>query len=419
VDITDKAEREARRERKYVVEIKLPDREFRKITEKALRITEWDRKTGKIHFESPNGKTSIRVSYERDDSGWKEIAEGSEDNIDETQIEVTLEEDMNTPPRIYVSGSKMHERALLLDLNPQFSELTFGRVQEIIWRATDGHQMRGGLYLPPEYRRGKRYPLVIQTHGFDPHKFWIDGPWSSAFAAQPLAGRDIAVLQVGGSEDPGEDTQFSHTPKEAPREMAAFEGAIDYLDSIGIIDRNRVGIVGFSRTVYTVKFALSHSQYRFAAATLADGIGGGYFEYVAYPSVAADYDLTIGAAPFDGDLTVWLKNSPGFNMAKVHTPVRIEAYGTTSVLSGWEWYVGLVHLEKPADFIYIPGAPHVLVKPKDRVTSQEGTVNWFSFWLKGEEKDAMRYPQQYNRWRQLLNLRDDEESKAGVPKSNH
>ena len=42
--------------------------------------------------------------------------------------------------------------------------------------------------------------------------------------------------------------------------MAAYEGAIDYLDEKGMIDRARVGILGFSRTVWKVEYTLTHSK---------------------------------------------------------------------------------------------------------------------------------------------------------------
>lgn len=170
---------------------------------------------------------------------------------------------------------------MLLDLNPQFSDLNFGKVEVVTWRATDGHEVQGGLFLPPNYEPGKRYPAVIQTHGFLTGKFYMDGPWSSAFAARPLAATGIIVLQVGYSTK-HDDSQFDNTPLEAPREMAAYEGAIEYLDKRGLIDRNRVGIIGFSRTVYKVAYTLTHSTYRFGAATFADGISGGYYEYLLF-----------------------------------------------------------------------------------------------------------------------------------------
>ena len=183
-------------------------------------------------------------------SSWKEVPLTT-DSIDRSiALTVTLEEDYNTPPKIFVESSESHRKAVLMDLNPQFSHLKFGQVEAVTWKATDGHEVVGGLYYPPDYESGKRYPLVIQTHGFQKDKFWIDGPWSSAFAAQPLAAKEIVILQVGSAVDPIENVKYRHTPDEAPQQMAAYEGAIDYLEGRGLIDRNRVGIIGFSRTVY-------------------------------------------------------------------------------------------------------------------------------------------------------------------------
>src|SRR5260370_38710210 len=88
--------------------------------------------------------------------------------------DVVLEENMNLPPRIYASDKKSKQKALLLDLNPGFAGLSFGKVEAITWKATDGHEGEGGLYLPPAFDSQKRYPLVIQTHGFNAGKVWID-----------------------------------------------------------------------------------------------------------------------------------------------------------------------------------------------------------------------------------------------------
>jgi hypothetical protein len=101
-----------------------------------------------------------------------------------------------------------------------------------------------------------------------------------------------------------------------------------------------------------------------------------------------------------------LKKSPGFNLAGVTTPVREESYHPSSLFSAWEWFVGLSRLGKPVELIYIPGADHVLVKPNDRLTSQQGNVDWFCFWLKGEEDPDPAKAEQYARWRELRKLQE-------------
>ena len=296
---------------------------------------------------------------------------------------------------------------LLLDFNPQFKDLKFGRVQNISFKATDGHNVRAGLYLPPDFEQGKKYPLVIQTHAWNPERFWIDGPWPSAFAAQPLAGGGFVVLQLS------EDTSVLSTPEEAPKEASAYEGGIDYLDSLGVINRNRVGVIGFSRSGLGVEYALTHSKYHFAAATLAEASDGGYFAYVsAVPSWSwrwPDFEGINGGVPFGEGIASWLKKSPDFNLAAVTTPVREEAYQASAILFAWEWFAGLSRLGKPVDLIYIPHGSHVLVKPWDRLTSQQGNVDWFRFWLQDYEDPDPAKAEQYARWRDLRKLQQHTE----------
>jgi dipeptidyl aminopeptidase/acylaminoacyl peptidase len=406
LDVADPAERERRRKNTYVVEISLPGRSTAIITNKALQVTQWDRNTNRI-FLTPSDESDLHsAAYEKTGSGWKEVSvsppNGTKPN---SQLNLTLEEGSNIPPKIYATDRKTQQKMLLLDLNPQFDDLRFGKVEEISWNATDGHRVTGGLYLPPDYAPGTRYPLVIQTHGFDKNRFYIDGPWSSAFAAQPLVGKGFVVLQL---QAPDEGlARVANTTQEGPYQMAEYEGAIEYLDARGLIDRSRVGIIGFSRTVYIVEYALTHSKYRFEAATLADGINGGYFSYIVFPN--GQYDGLNGGAPFGDTLALWLKNSPGFNLDKVRTPVRLEYYGTSAtVLGGWEWFSGLTRLRKPVDLIYLPRAAHQLVKPWERMTSQQGNVDWFEFWLKGEEDPDPAKADQYARWREMRKLQEQE-----------
>src|SRR5262249_14495157 len=82
-------------------------------------------------------------------------------------LDMALDESFDQPPKIYATNEKTGNKTLLLDLNPQFTDLDFAKVEEITWRAADGEVVSGGLYWPLNYRPGNRYPLVIQSHGFN------------------------------------------------------------------------------------------------------------------------------------------------------------------------------------------------------------------------------------------------------------
>jgi hypothetical protein len=407
LDIHDPAEREARQKRTFVAEIKLPSREIVKITEAELAVAKWDQVTERLLLEPGNARVdSPTQAYEKVGETWKQVALTAADTQIDNPADVTLEEDINTPPKIFVSDPKGDRKTQIFDLNPAFAQLQFGKVEAVSWKATDGHEVLGGLYLPPDYTPGMQYPLVIQTHGFRKDRFWIDGPWSSAFAAAALAAKGIVVLQVGGSSDASDDSKYVESPEEAPRQMAAYEGAIDYLDDRGLIDRNRVGMIGFSRTVFYVEYTLTHSKYQFAAVTLADGFDGSYVNYLLWPTV--DYVRVNGGPPIGSSLPSWLKNSPGFNLDKVSAAVRLEDYGPAMFLGGWQWFSGLSLLERPVDFVWLPDGTHLLVKPSERVTSQQGNVDWFSFWLLGEGDSDSAKREQYNRWEGLRTLQHRE-----------
>ena len=421
LDVEDHAEVQSRRSNKFVVEIKLPSREFVKIAKEELNPIRWDARTNIVQFharqiQDQTGSAPQSVYYRKTSEIWERLPTPPA-VIGDALPDILAEQGLNLPPQIVAVDSKTKRKVILLDLNPQFTGLQFGKVEEIKWKDATGQPVRGGLYLPPDYIAGKKYPLVIQTHGFDSHGFVIDGDHVSASAAQPLVSKGIVVLQMNDIFYDSLDT-----PKETERAMSAYENAVEYLDQKGIIDRSRVGLFGFSRTCLYVKYTLTHSSQHFAAAVVAEGFDAGYLQYIVggnlASNAASEEESVIGAPPFGDGLLLWLKRSPGFLLNKVQTPLQIQAFASGSLLGEWEWFSGLKRLGKPVDFIYLPTATHILVKPWDRMVSQEGTLDWFCFWLKGEEDPEPGKAAQYTRWRELRKLQEaaitqsQEESKS-------
>jgi hypothetical protein len=389
----------ARKAHPFVVEIDLASGRFVKISEQQLIAERWDPAANELFLRPPYRNPERGSAKFRKINGvWTEEAVGKLPEPP-SHPKVTLEQGLNSWPKIFASDSTHQVEKLVLDLNSQFAGIAWGKVERVTWKAKDGHEVEGGLYYPPHFEPGRRYPLVIQTHGFSKNEFWINGPWNSAFAAQPLAARDIMVLQVGYATEKGAEALSSRTPEEAPRQMGVYEAAVDFLDGLGMIDRKRVGIIGFSRTVYSVEYTLTHSSYGFAAAVAADGFDGGYIQYLVNPYAKRDYNTVNGGDPFGRVFELWRERSPSFTVDRLHTPVRLEGYGDiSSVLGNWEWYAKLILLDRPVDMIYIPDGNHLLVKPWERLTSQQGTVDWFCFWLKGEIDPDPQKREQYARW---------------------
>jgi dipeptidyl aminopeptidase/acylaminoacyl peptidase len=322
---------------------------------------------------------------------------------------VTLEEGINTPPRIFAQDQSTSRSVLLMNLNPQFSDLKFGRVDEFRL-LVHGIPILAGLYLPPDYVEGKRYPLVVQTHGYDRIRFSMDGryEWSSGFAARALAAAGIIVVQMQDFENPkdhdriGNDRTLGGNLMESSRNfvIACLNEAIQKLEDRGMVDPVGVGISGFSRTVWFVSYMLTHAdKQRFRTAVLTDGIDGGYFEYIAGQLTEFDADNG-GKSPFGKEgLDLWMKESPGFNMDRVCIPLRLVSIEDR--LAQWDWFVASRMQKKPAELIEIPDGTHMLEKPSDRYIAMEGIVDWYRFWLQGYIDPSPDKQSQYNRWKQL------------------
>lgn len=338
--------------------------------------------------------------YERRGARWvfkaKENAEGGD-----TDITLSLHQDIDEPASLWATDRDKRTK-VLWNPNPDLASVALGSAKVYRWRDKSGYDWRGGLVLPPHYISGRRYPLVVQTHGFyNDHEFLVDGSFTTGFAALPLAEAGVIVLQM---ED-REDRHIRPANEEATLSVMGIEAAIDQLDEDGLIDPSHVGIIGFSRTQWYVEQALIHDPQRYRAATLIDGVDQSYVTEILFapgdPLAAREQKAANDSMPFGDNLKKWLRTAAGFNLDKVRAAVRIEAIGRPSILGEWETYSSLRQQGKPVDFISIPYGQHILQKPQERFVSQQGNVDWFRFWLQGYVDPDPAKRAQYERWMKL------------------
>jgi len=353
-------------------------------------------------------KTVMTSVYAREGANWRVVSH----HLVGPRNKVIVKVDFRSPPKLYMEEANSGRTTFLLDLNPQFDAVKFCDVKEITWRGRDGEPLRGGLYYPCDYVPGRRYPLVIQTHGWYPVEFGIAGPTHTAFAAQPLAAAGFFVLQAD------ESFEDFDTLKEVDREVSRFETAVEFLDSQALIDRSRVGLIGFSRTGDFVAWAIVHSKTSFAAATIEDGYSLGLPQFFMSNSsvgaVAARNRNIFGGPPFADSLNAWVTRSPTLNLDKVRTPLRVVAIGPSSLIGQIELYTGLNALHEPVEMVYLPEGTHDLQKPWERMVSLQGNLDWYRFWLQDYEDSDPDKIEQYHRWRHLRELRDANRAKTGT-----
>jgi dipeptidyl aminopeptidase/acylaminoacyl peptidase len=412
LDVRDLRERERRRTNVFVAEVSVPTGKTTPITQDDANIRSWDSRSNVLVLQLTDHKVYSTfaehglASFRKGVRGWEKEGGAAPQQHRNSGLRVAVEEDMNTPPRLIATDARTGRKSLLFDPNPQFLELQFARVQEISVKTTSGGHILAGLYLPPHCTAAIRCPLVIQTHGWTRDRFWIDGPDTTAMAAQALAARGMVVVQVGDEIAAEINSRY-----EGRVATEMFEAIVNDLDAKHLIDSKRLGIAAFSYTGPAVEYAIAHSKYRFEAAVAADSSNLGYFSYVAFHDTAFNIwtnrgEASYGGPPFGRSFGSWVEEAPNFNLQSVSTAMRFEANSRLSVLAYWEWYVAFRKLGKPVELIVTPEAGHVSTRPRDRLVSQGGTVDWFDFWLNHHEDPTPAKAEQYQRWRELRKLRD-------------
>jgi len=333
---------------------------------------------------------------------WRRLAATEDPRLARLPIRIQKRENLNQPPVFVAEDRKSGVAQIFWDPNPQLKDIDLGPAQVIKWKDDSGYEWEAGLLLPPGYTPGRRYPLVIQTHGFQKSQFLSSGIFTSAFAARALAAQGIAVLQMAWNGN-----NFS-MPKEGPDQVRGFESVVKKLADDGLIDPARVGAIGFSRSFYHVLFAITAAKSLFAAASVTDGVNYGYFEHIlAVDTVADDSDTINGGKPFGTEgLKSWLASSPDFNMDKVRAPLLLLQPGAESALGDLEPYAALRYLKKPVDLIMLQPGTHVMTNPTQRLASETINVDWFRFWLQGYEDPDPAKAEQYRRWEGLRAMRD-------------
>ena len=357
------------------------------------------------------------VEFTRTNGHWGEVealgvAQGVEDGVEKAPpFPIRVQQALNEPPRLVWTDARTGRAHMLLDPNPRLrTDFALGRVAMEHWVDSTGLSWEGRLYYPAHYVAGKRYPLVIQIRGYagkDEYSIYGMGypgsgnplgPGWSVFLAQSLAGRDIAVLQMGAPEHPSSgETDFVATRNRA----AALGDAARHFIDAGLVDENKVGIMGHSATGRAIESALAFTDFPYAAAIASDGYELSYTE-----SMFFQWNLLEGQpAPFGQGLESLLDNAPAFNVERIRTPLQIElttgAEGSTTVVYFWELFSRLRYLKKPVEYYVLPDlahGSHMVQNPRQLMALQNRALDWWLFWLKSEEDPNPDKAAQYRDW---------------------
>src|SRR4029077_20263430 len=126
LNVDDPAERALRKANTFLVEFNIANGDFTAISHDDLRLLQWDPAANAVicdvgRLDSLNGKTTPKAYFRKSGEKWSKVTDVKP--TPRSLPDIVLEEDANTPPRMFAIDAATGRKSLLMDLNPQFENL--------------------------------------------------------------------------------------------------------------------------------------------------------------------------------------------------------------------------------------------------------------------------------------------------------
>ena len=280
----------------------------------------------------------------------------------------------NSPDEVY-----FYDENSLSQQSHHNSELLSSRkileTETISFTAADGEELFGMMIKPDNFDPSKQYPLIIRMHGgpVSQYGLYFNYDW------QLFAANDYVVMGINprGSSGRGLNFQKMIFADWGNVDANDISQLADYAISLGYIDKNRLGLGGWSYGSMLTNYVIAKDQ-RFKAATSGAGIsnilsGFGDDQYIR------DYITEIGT-PWDNTET-WLKVSyPFLNANDIVTPTLFlvgEKDYNVPLIGSEQMYQALRHLNIPTELIVYPGENHSFSTPSYNKDVLERYLAWY------------------------------------------
>ena len=296
----------------------------------------------------------------------------------------------------------------LAEVNPEFKSIRLEPIREMHWKNAYGEETSGYLILPRN-AASARVPLVVIGYNFTGEFVTRASSHLTTYPAQALARDGIAVLLFNPPRfadwEGNSYARGSHALGFGP--LSSLQTIIAQLDTEGIVDTKRVGMMGHSLAGFWAQLAITQTNLLSVielhnGGTLSEP--GMYWE-TGMQQIREGQEKVMGGPPYGDTYKNYQRLSFALNAARIRAPVLME-YDAEEALAALEYYAALKYYHVPFDFFVYPNDGHVTVHPEHQAISSQRNLDWFEFWLLGRENDAPHKADQYAHWRDLRILAD-------------
>lgn len=275
----------------------------------------------------------------------------------------------------------------MTDMTTQISKWKVAQSEVVSWKSKDGAMIEGVLHKPSNYDASKKYPLFVVIHG---GPTGIDTPTPVPGYVYPIVqwlDKGSLVLRVNyrGSAGYGEAFRSLNVKNLGVGDAWDVISGVEYLDSKGMIDKSKMGCMGWSQGGYISAFLTTNTDI-FKAISVGAGISNWTTYYVS-TDIHPFTRQYLKATPWS-DEGIYKKTSPMTNINNAKTPTLIqhgEFDRRVPISNAYELVQGLRDNNVPAELIVYKGFGHGITKPKERLAATQHNWDWFNKYVFGEE----------------------------------
>jgi dipeptidyl aminopeptidase/acylaminoacyl peptidase len=315
---------------------------------------------------------------------------------------ICLREGPTRPRAIVTVDYTTGDLRTIFDANPELADDAFAPARKLEWTTPLGDEVFGYLLTPPG-QEGP-WPLIVvqyRASGF------LRGGVGDEYPIQAFVRRGFAVLALERPDpfalrarvrDGAEiDRREWQGLAERRRTLAALTSGIDRLVEMGVADRTRVGVTGLSDGAETAVFALIHCGC-IAAAAISSGVHDPSSLYFASDGERLNMRAGGRGEPGRAEGALWPELSLSLNAERVRAPILAQV-ADRELLFMLQAHRTFTDLSRPFDLYVFPDEYHVKWRPRHRRAIYARSLDWFAFWLLGEEDGDPNKRDQYRRWR--------------------
>lgn len=295
-------------------------------------------------------------------------------------------QDCRTPPDVYVADLRLEKSVRVTEANPWIQEeILLSSAKPIQWESDkDGMEIEGLFYLPQDYKKGKKIPLIVHIHGGPA------GVVENSFRPEyhVFGGLGYAVLgpNYRGSTGYGDKILQGLMGEVGDGEHVDIMSGVDFVIDKYDIDPDRMAVRGWSWGGVSTGYLITQ-VHRFKAAS----VGAGVFNWAAETGPGFNFDVSlwyIGSTPWDNP-EEWAKRSAITFVKNVRTPTILFHGGkdtTSSVNQSLMYFTALRDIGKiPVRYIKFPRQGHGIEEPRLRRIHLTEEIRWFKKYMEGED----------------------------------